>query len=135
MSTKFATCLKNLYSKEAIFLFHIKCKLLQFIHKTFAFSDYNKSLVKTRFTAFFTSIMMSHSTARYIAVSILRVCLSVCLYLSWLLALWTKINRIYIQEFSGVSQEISPIFDSHTSTGNILNRRGKKSSSVHPKFR
>ena len=25
---------KNLYRKETIFLFHIKCKLLQFIHKT-----------------------------------------------------------------------------------------------------
>ena len=135
MSTKFATCLKNLYSKEVIFLFHIKCKLLQFIHKTFAVSDYNKSLAKTRFTAFFTSIMMSCSAARYIAVSILRACLSVCLYLSWLRTFWTKINRIYNQEFLGFSQEISPILDSRTSTGNILNRRGKKSSPVHPKFR
>ena len=76
-------------------------------------------------TAFFTSIVLSCSVARYIAACILHMCLSACLCLSWLYTFLTKTNRIYKREFSGVSKEASPILDPRTSTSNKLNRRGK----------
>ena len=48
-------------------------------------------------------------------------------------ASWTKINRIYKREFSGVSKEISPILDPHFSTSNMVSRSGKKPVPFCPK--
>ena len=42
MRTRFATYCKKLYSKEIIFLFHVKYKLLPFIHKTVNVSHLRK---------------------------------------------------------------------------------------------
>ena len=65
--------------------------------------------------------ILDFSTAALL--SCLRACLSVCLCLSWSHTFWTKINRIYKREFSGVSSDTSPIFDPRTSTSNLLNKR------------
>ena len=70
-------------------------------------------------TAFF--ILFSYSVARYIAACILHA------GFNWPHAFWTKINKIYKRENSGVCKKASPILDLQTSTSNILKRRGKKS--------
>ena len=70
-------------------------------------------------TAFFTSIQLSFSVARYMAACTLRACLSICLYLSWSHVFWTKINKICKREFLRVSKETSPILNSRTWTSNM----------------
>ena len=62
--------------------------------------------------------------------SCMRSCLSICLYLRWLHVFWTKINRIYKQEFLVVSKETTPILDPRITTSNILNRRGENLHSL-----
>ena len=54
---------KTLYSKETIFFLHIKCKLLQFIHKTVDVSHLQyipciNQIIRWVMTAFFPSILL-----------------------------------------------------------------------------
>lgn len=66
--------------------------------------------------------------------SCMRACLSICLYLRWLHVFWAKTNRIYKQEFLGVSKETTAILDPCITASNILNRREKNLPSLPKKW-
>ena len=60
---------KNFYSKQTIFLFHIKCKLPGLF-------PWINRVIGSLLTAFFTSILLSLWVSRYIAPCIVRAYLS-----------------------------------------------------------
>ena len=77
-------------------------------------------------TAFFTSIVLSSSVARYTAACILSAYLSVCLCLSWPHAFQKIINTIYKSKLSGVPKETIAILESGTANGSKINRCKKE---------